>query len=426
MSFWKKPTRPLRAAFDAADAPDADVAALLKEIGDHTITTRDESAKLARLIRRWLDAGAPESSERTIGSTFHDVLALMQSMPSREVAAPIVELLPAIVRLYEARADAWLAAPKTEKKTFDFHDGGDLVFALKVLAMYRETDPIVRAIDRGVAPDEYLWSIVAHHLAQSGDGVVVLASLGGRIPDGFVGVALLDLANTLAREGKIARHPFDTTAGHARLHGWLTGNETSYAHSATATLPFVREDVRAELLAIADAYADLGVQMEAAWVRARAGDEAGVKRLATWAADPRHHARAAAYLNELGRADALSPETQTPNFRAVAEMAEWLAHPNEFGRPPQAIELFDHRMIDWPPTHDRRPVWLVRYRYDDGSEGIGMVGSMTFALFGEATAELSAEDVYGLHCCWELEMNQDPRAPKERSVAAGKKILGFE
>ena len=55
--------------------------------------------------------------------------------------------------------------------------------------------------------------------------------------------------------------------------------------------------------------------------------------------------------------------------------------------------------------------------------GLGMVGSTTFALFGEATDDLPPEDVYGLHCCWELQSNQDPRAPEERSAAAGRAIL---
>jgi hypothetical protein len=54
-----------------------------------------------------------------------------------------------------------------------------------------------------------------------------------------------------------------------------------------------------------------------------------------------------------------------------------------------------------------------------------MYGSVTFALFGESTVDLSAEDAYALHCCWELEVNGDPRAPKKRSVRAGRKLLGW-
>jgi hypothetical protein len=97
--------------------------------------------------------------------------------------------------------------------------------------------------------------------------------------------------------------------------------------------------------------------------------------------------------------------------------------------------LHDTRERHWPPTNDRRQLWLFRYRYqpsqpEDGSESddleddaVGMVGSITMALFGEPTAELPPEDVYALHCCWELESNNDSRAPCRRSVKAGRKIL---
>ena len=54
-----------------------------------------------------------------------------------------------------------------------------------------------------------------------------------------------------------------------------------------------------------------------------------------------------------------------------------------------------------------------------------MVGSITFALVGETTPDMTPEDAYGVHCCWELEVNDDPRAPKKRSAKAGRKLLGI-
>jgi hypothetical protein len=90
--------------------------------------------------------------------------------------------------------------------------------------------------------------------------------------------------------------------------------------------------------------------------------------------------------------------------------------------------LYDTRELFWPPTNDKRRLWLIKYTYNDEERGetdrgIGMVGSVTFALFSEATADLSPEDIYGLHCCWEMEMNEDSRAPKKRGAKAGRKIL---
>ena len=57
-----------------------------------------------------------------------------------------------------------------------------------------------------------------------------------------------------------------------------------------------------------------------------------------------------------------------------------------------------------------------------------MVGSVTFALYGESTSGLSAEQIYGLHCAWELEMERDARAPcspeaKKRTAEVGIQIL---
>jgi hypothetical protein len=107
-------------------------------------------------------------------------------------------------------------------------------------------------------------------------------------------------------------------------------------------------------------------------------------------------------------------------------MCRWLAHPMEFGKPPTHIELYDTRELFWPPTGDRRRVWLFKYTYDEPDKrksGLGMVGSVTFAMFGETTADLSAEDAYGLHCAWELEFRKDPRAPEQRTAIAGRGIL---
>ena len=49
-----------------------------------------------------------------------------------------------------------------------------------------------------------------------------------------------------------------------------------------------------------------------------------------------------------------------------------------------------------------------------------MVGSVTWAMVSSNTTELSPEDVYGLHCAWELIQNEDPAAPAEADVLAGR------
>src|SRR5690606_6055818 len=90
------------------------------------------------------------------------------------------------------------------------------------------------------------------------------------------------------------------------------------------------------------------------------------------------------------------------------------------------------RELYWPPTDDERWVWLIKYTYigdEEDEEGrepsteIGMVGSITFSLFSESTVDMTVEELYGLHCAWELEVRDDPRAPKQRTAEAGCEIL---
>jgi hypothetical protein len=47
-----------------------------------------------------------------------------------------------------------------------------------------------------------------------------------------------------------------------------------------------------------------------------------------------------------------------------------------------------------------------------------VVRSATFALFGEVVGEMCSEDVYDLHCCWELEMRRRKAVGGGRAEAA--------
>ena len=76
-------------------------------------------------------------------------------------------------------------------------------------------------------------------------------------------------------------------------------------------------------------------------------------------------------------------------------------------------------------------LWQVKYRCaaaDDEpeQEGIGLIGSTTFVLFGETHAGMPPEDIYGLHCCYELAWAGNPRAPEDRTAEAGRKLLAAQ
>jgi len=311
----------------------------------------------------------------------------------------------------------------------------DVMFILKILAMYHQPEdmPLIAAAARKpVHPDGYMWSVIlGQFVAEHPLAVEMIEALRDPLPSGFILVAYLDIANSLAVAGKLKKHPFDTSDGQQQLETWLrdTNEEHfSYARSATSALPFVSAITRTKLLELALTHPDASVRMEAAWAQAKSGDEAGLIRLAERCLDPCSSFTAQQYLEELGRADQIPVQAQEPDFRAVAEMANWLAHPMEFGCPPDEIKLYDTRELRWPPTRDKRQLWLVKYSYDnketgEPDRGVGLVGSTTFALFGETTTDLPPEDIYGLHCCWELKNNGDSRAPKERSAEAGREIL---
>lgn len=312
------------------------------------------------------------------------------------------------------------------------HDA--VMFIMKVLAMYQQkedVDLIANAAQVPINADGFMWSRIfsqfgpAHSFAND-----MVDALRYPLPTSFILVSYLDMANALAIAGKLNLHPFDSDTGRNHLERWLSdkNEETfSYALSATAALPFIDQLARDQLLPIGYGHPDPLVRVEAAWAQARSGDSDGIVRLAQLCLDPCFSRTAQQYLEELGRDDEIPEMAKDPEFQAVAEMANWLAHPSEFGRPPDGIEVFDKLELFWPPTNDHRCLFLIKYSFDnvDGETevGVGMVGSVTFALFGETTADLSPEDIYSLHCCWELEMNDDPRAPQVRTAAAGREVL---
>lgn len=405
---------------------------------EHWTTVDLDSAEAARrasvLILDFEAHPEKYTDPEELSSPFSRIVGLFQQPTAKEAAVTLrAEALPALLRLYDARLREWRKAGPREG--YD-SAASDLLFALKIFAMYRGEEALQRIIDAARIPldaDGYMWSVVLSALveAEPEAAIRVAAVLREPLPPGFIAVALLDMANTLAREHGVTSHPFDTARGRELLRAFLTDEDPDhygYAHSAAASLPFLTDS--RELLTLAQEHPDVAVRMEAAWAAAYRGDALALARLQGWSKDPKTRKRAMTYLKELGSSPAPVPEEERPRLDAMAEMSQWLEHPSEFGRAPDHLEVYDHRRLFWPPTNDERDVWLLRYRYDDEEgapeEGVGMVGSVTFALFGEATAGMPPEDIYALHCVWELQQEGDKRAPKERTAEAGRKLLGLQ
>lgn len=253
------------------------------------------------------------------------LLAFFQQVGNQEAFAILSEQgIPQLIRIFNQRA----SLPEL--------GSSDLLFLLKILAMYRVregTDRIIQAIREGYEPDGYLWSVIfGQFRPDHPDSSYLVKALGDDPPkQAFVSVAFLDCANQLAIGGVVQRHPFDSEDGIALIEKWIQSsdpNEYSYACSAATGLPFLTHPARDRLLDLAGQHPDRSVQMEALWAQAKLGRPEASEHLRRLCLDPRASATARAYLEELGLREALPAEANEPDFQAVAGMSHWLAHPN--------------------------------------------------------------------------------------------------
>lgn len=407
-------------------APNGDLIRELAQLGDYKVRTTSSAHAICLALARLIEL-PPETPDLPVPSrtTLDWLVGLFQQVETRE-AFDVLRIygMPPLLQLFDERS------PRL-----------DLLFLLKLFALYQHpqgAERIIQAAREGLHAQGRLWSVIFRQIdLDHPDAERVLNGLANPLPTGFINVAYLDWVNTFCLAERLDQHPFDTAEGLAILHGYLTGADPqhhSYAQSAAASLPFIQNVARQELLALSLDHASADVQLEAAWASAKLGSAAGVSILSRLCRDPARSKQACQYLRELDLPEAIPSDVLDPVFQAQSELVAWLSHPDEFGRQPDAISLFDARELYWPPTRDRRPVWLFQYRYDVDEEvtdsthgrydvGIGMVGSITFSLMGETDPGMTAEDVYALHCCWELEYRGDERAPAVRDIEAGRQLL---
>lgn len=357
---------------------------------------------------------------------FNDAVGMVQDAPrSAQKDSFARAASDEIIRVVRATLDA----PRPKR----FAD--EMLFGLKNLAYLSTREgmsTILYAARLPLDPDAYLWTTALAPFGRGHPGApAVFKALSQPLPRGFMAICLLDAANKACREHGHKKHPFDSVVGQQRLREYLTSTDpdkSSYAVSACAALPFLSPKRRNPLFALARKHKDPSIRLEVAWAQAKLGNKVGFNDLAAACLNHNQSRQACTYLKELRKASLIPAAAKDPDFAALSEMCDWLAHPNEFGAPPDRITQIDKRRIYWPPTCNERTVRLFKYEYKNRGDrkkeiGIGMVGSITFALFGESTARMKPEEVYGLHCAWELEGNDDPRAPRKRTGKAGWKLI---
>jgi hypothetical protein len=89
------------------------------------------------------------------------------------------------------------------------------------------------------------------------------------------------------------------------------------------------------------------------------------------------------------------------NKRQIEDkMAEWLAHPNEFGVRPESVRFkktYKAKLI----TYGNVEIHLVEYKMPDGTTGRGFVnGGLTWSFLGEEVNALKDDDLFVAYCGW--------------------------
>lgn len=354
---------------------------------------------------------------------FRNTLASLQNAPNARAIRLIAKPASAeIIRIIRSTANT--------KHAQDFED--ELLFGLKVLGYTctpEAADFTVELAQRGLGTDHFLWSVA---LSVYGDGHPQASRLfrafAKKLPPGFIGISLLDAANTAAREHDLKPHPFDSAEGAKRLRELLSdtsGKHDSYAISACAAIPFLSAARRKSLISLARKHKDPSIRLEVAWAMGMLKDKQSIQYLVDQCLDRDMSIQAQQYLKEIKQKKLIPKPATEPDFAAMAEMCNWLKHPNEYGEPPDTIELMDKRTIFWPPLNKKREMRLFSFVYNKSKHrpkrdvGVGLVGSTTWSFFSTTKPSMKPEDIYGIHCCWELECNDDTRTPKKLAGKSG-------
>jgi hypothetical protein len=82
------------------------------------------------------------------------------------------------------------------------------------------------------------------------------------------------------------------------------------------------------------------------------------------------------------------------------KMAEWLAHPAEFGVAPKSVRFKRTYKADLI-TYGRVEIHLVEYAMPDGTTGRGFVnGGLTWSFLGPEVSVIKDDDLFVAYCGW--------------------------
>lgn len=405
---------PLVHAIDKGLKPGGDLAWELEQLDEFSIETQAHGEAVLRAV-----ASLPQ---------LHGQNTEAYSSVDSSVASLFLQVYdsdsPAYVLLWRQGVPALLQHYQALRRDYDqrLRDDGiptdqqleELLDLLIVFATYQTregTDCVVEAARSGLGSNNYQWyAILEPYSPGHPHAERLFAELGQQLPADNIAENLLDVANAWADEEQDFAHPFATPAGLIRLKKWLSSADemdSGKAYSAAAALAYIDLPGREVLLDIAAAHRDPMVRIEAAVAAESAGLPIGLERLSEYCMDVHMSSLAQQRLEELEHSDLIPAAALEPKFAAMAQFSNWLQYESELARPPEELEVLDQRELYWLDSDERLRMSVIRYRaagqtpLDEEELGVGLVGSMTWVLLGEAVEQLPIEDIYSVHCTYE-------------------------
>ncbi|MEZ4662387.1 MAG: hypothetical protein R2911_32960 [Caldilineaceae bacterium] len=88
--------------------------------------------------------------------------------------------------------------------------------------------------------------------------------------------------------------------------------------------------------------------------------------------------------------------------KSEQELANWLAHPLEFGEPPLEVNEIHQEETSWLLIDEQVSLSFHRYIMKDGFSSVGMTGPITWSFLGDDLSDFSMEDLKRLYAGWHI------------------------
>lgn len=412
-----------RRALDQWALGEGDLELILSGFKEHQITTLEE----VQAVCRALDA-LHSNSDLLAAQDKHPLASLtryLRTPNDEELRQAVVrEGLP-LLRWYVT--DALAGKP---------HQPQDVMKVLEVLAAYQQKEDvslIYKALLLPLSPHDPTWTaVLATYRSRHPYMKPFVQALAKNPPSGRAGLEFLKLCDHLYTTKQYLPHALNSEAGLAKLRSYLhpqSKRSPEFAVAAVHTTAFLEEANRKSLFRVASQHPDPSIVFLAKVTRASLGDQEQQRALVDRCRDVTNSYETQLKLQEIGMESLIPEDAKQPEFIALAKTAHWLVTESPLRRAPDRLKLLESRELFWLPLHKQMRLYAVRYEFDEPvgelgiKDGIAIVGGMTHSLIGETNTAMDLADVYGLHCCWELEAMHDPLAPRQRTAKLGRNLL---